>query len=100
MPKITTNHCVLKARRFATCFAAALLLSVVWVSGMASSVSAQSYGWEISCNRKVDSPENGDTMREFLCTRQRDCQSDANRKGAAVYGNGCFGVAPSEKYSR
>lgn len=87
-------------RKTLLAIAATLSFSAIGSTGATSSANAQPSGWEVNCTQKVDSPANGDTLREFLCTRQRDCQADANRKGAPAFGNGCFGVAPSANYSR
>lgn len=76
------------------------LISVGTIAPLSSTAQAQPSSWEIACAQKVVSPGNGDILREMNCTRQKDCQAEANRRGATFTGNGCFGVAPSASYSQ
>lgn len=80
--------------------AIALLAAIGTMAPLSSTAQAQTSSWEIGCAQKVVSPGNGETLREMNCTRQKDCQDEANRRGATFTGNGCFGVAPSASYSQ
>lgn len=100
MSRTLTAFASMKTRRTALVLAVTLMGTIGGVSSMTSAANAQSYGLESNCSQKVGSPPSDDTVREFLCNRRRDCQADANRKGAPAFGNGCFGVAPSANYSR
>lgn len=90
----------MKTRRTALALAVTLMGTIGGVSSMTSAANAQAATWEAACEQKVYSTRNNDTLREIYCSRQRDCQADANRRGAPAFGNGCFGVAPSANYSR
>lgn len=90
----------MRTRRTALALAVALMGTIGGVSSMTSAAYAQDSGWEAACDQNVVSPRNSDNLREIYCSRRRDCQADANRRGAPAYGNGCFGVPPSANYSR
>lgn len=100
MAHTLTAFSSMKTRRTALALAVTLMGTIGGVSSMTSAANAQAYGLESNCSQKVGSPASDDTVREFLCNRRRDCQADANRKGTAAFGNGCFGVEPSANYSR
>lgn len=100
MARTLTAFSSMKTRRTALALAVTLMGTIGGVSSMTSAANAQAYGLESNCSQKVGSPASDDTVREFLCNRRRDCQADANRKGTAAFGNGCFGVEPSANYSR
>ncbi len=76
---------------------ASLALLAALALGGASTLpaSAQQSSWEIGCAERVVQPGNGDAVRVFNCTRQKDCQDLANSEGHTVFANGCFGVSPS-----
>jgi hypothetical protein len=61
---------------------------------------AESSSWEIGCSQTTVTPGNGDILREMNCSRQKDCQIQANRFGMTTYSNGCVGVAPSVRHSQ
>lgn len=70
------------------------------VGAFPSRAEAQSSSWEIGCAQTTVTPGNGDILRELNCSRQKDCQAQANRHGMAIYRNGCLGVAPSVRHSQ
>lgn len=70
------------------------------VGVFSSRAEAQTSSWEIGCAQTTVTPGNGDILREMNCSRQKDCQTQANRHGMAFYRNGCVGVTPSVRHSQ
>lgn len=44
---------------------------------------------------RVVTPGSGDALRNYNCSRQKECQQMANSQGSMMTGMGCFFVAPN-----
>jgi hypothetical protein len=76
------------------------LLAGAAVFGASTSQAAERQSWEIGCAWREVTPGPGDALRNYNCTRQRDCQQMANAKGQMMMGLGCFFVMPEAGSSR
>ncbi|RXT57638.1 hypothetical protein B6S44_04310 [Bosea sp. Tri-44] len=74
--------------------AAAIAVGVVTLGFGSSPAAAQSTSWEEGCAVRNVTPGPGDILRNYNCTRQKDCQQMANAQGSMMMGMGCFGVEP------
>ena len=75
--------------------AAALLAGGMFFGLGQAPAMAQSTSWEEGCAMRVITPGSGDALRNYNCTRQKECQQMANAKGGMMMGMGCFGVEPN-----
>lgn len=75
--------------------AVALLAGAAFFSAGQAPALAQSTSWEEGCAMRVITPGSGDALRNYNCTRQKECQQMANTKGGMMMGMGCFGVEPN-----
>lgn len=79
-------------------FAAAVIaiaVGVVTLGFGSSPAAAQSTSWEEGCAIRNVTPGPGDILRNYNCTRQKDCQQLANAQGSMTMSNGCFFVMPN-----
>lgn len=79
--------------RSAAVLVAAFAIMTIWAAATARAMAQSS--WEIGCSQRVVMPGPGDAVRMMNCSRQADCQAQANRAGRTIFENGCFGVTPS-----
>ena len=79
----------------------ALFAGGVWIGAGAAPASAQTQQpdmkWETGCAWRDVTPGPGDALRQYNCTRQKDCQQMANAKGSMMMGMGCVMVEPAAK---
>lgn len=85
--------------RLARAAAVALFASGIFVAANAGPAAAQTQRpdmkWETGCAWRDVQPGSGDAMRQYNCTRQKECQLMANAKGSMMMGMGCFFVQPA-----
>lgn len=71
----------------------------IWIGAGAAPASAQTQQpdmkWETGCAWREVTPGSGDALRQYNCTRQKECQLMANAKGAMMMNMGCFFVQPA-----
>ncbi len=77
----------------------ALVVGGLWIGAAAAPASAQTQQpdmkWETGCAWRDITPGSGDALRQYNCTRQKECQLMANAKGAMMMSMGCFFVEPA-----
>lgn len=89
----TARHVALRAPFAAAAFAIAT--GIVTLGLGSAPAAAQSTSWEEGCAVRNVTPGPGDILRNYNCTRQKDCQQMANAQGSMMMGMGCFGVMPN-----
>jgi hypothetical protein len=71
----------------------------IWIGAGTAPASAQTQQpdmkWETGCAWRDVTPGSGDALRQYNCTRQKECQLMANAKGGMMMGMGCFFVQPA-----
>ena len=85
-------------RLLARAAALAVIAGGVWIgAGAAASAQTQQpdMKWETGCAWRDVTPGSGDALRQYNCTRQKECQLMANAQGSTMMGMGCFFVQPS-----